>query len=429
MERNTPIRILGAAALVLIGALPADAQFGRLGDRIRDRVERKVEDKAVNEAEKAVSCALGDTACVEKAKAEGKPVVIQEGPAATPAPAANTVPAANATNAGNAANATAANGTSTEKPGEGAWVNYDFIPGTRPLFVEDFSSDTVGDFPKRLEFGDGNMEVAEWRGARYLRVTTWPGTFAIVLPETLPDRFTIEFDATPGYRNNWMIFRFAEKAADDVRFRTLAGKGHGGVFGERHQQQGSTTGRIEDGAVYRGRIMADGRYVKVYMNDTRIANIPNAELGRSNKIEIEIPGAADAPTFISNLRVMAGGRKLYDALAESGRVATQGIYFDTGSDRMRPESTATLKEIGTMLQEHPELSLTIEGHTDNTGAAQANQDLSQRRAAAVAAFLSSAYKVDPSRLSPVGLGDTKPAGANTTPEGRQQNRRVELVKK
>jgi len=76
-----------------------------------------------------------------------------------------------------------------------------------------------------------------------------------------------------------------------------------------------------------------------------------------------------------------------------------------------------------------DLSLTIEGHTDNTGNAQANKELSQRRAAAVAAFLTSTYQIDGSRLSPVGMGDTKPAAANTTPEGRQQNRRVELVKK
>jgi OmpA-OmpF porin, OOP family len=51
------------------------------------------------------------------------------------------------------------------------------------------------------------------------------------------------------------------------------------------------------------------------------------------------------------------------SLAAKGRVATQGIYFDTGSDRIRPESTPTLKEIGAMLKDHPELKLTIEGQT------------------------------------------------------------------
>ena len=312
--------------------------------------------------------------------------------------------------------------------GEGVWVNYDFTPGTRPLFVEDFAADTVGDFARRLQFKEGNMEVAEWKGQRLLRVTSWPGSFEIALPETLPDRFTIEFDTTPGYNSNWTILRFADGAADDVRFRRYDGKGQGGVFGANHQQQGSTSAEIEEGQIYRARIMADGKYVKVYINDTRVANIPNAELGRSKKISIEIPGHADAPAYIGNIRIMAGGRKLYDELTASGRVATQGIYFDTGSDTIRPESSPTLKEIAQMLMDHPELKLTIEGHTDNVGDAAANQTLSEKRAEAVRNALVATYKVDAGRLTTRGLGATKPVAPNTTPEGRQTNRRVELVK-
>jgi outer membrane protein OmpA-like peptidoglycan-associated protein len=119
---------------------------------------------------------------------------------------------------------------------------------------------------------------------------------------------------------------------------------------------------------------------------------------------------------------------LYDALAETGRVATQGIYFDTGSDRIRPESSGTLKEIGAMLKEHPDLKLTIEGHTDNVGSAPANQTLSEKRAAAVRQFLIETYQVEGGRLQAKGLGSANPATSNDTPEGRQQNRRVELVK-
>ena len=318
----------------------------------------------------------------------------------------------------------------SQKPGEGVWVNYDFKPGDRPLFVEDFTKEEVGNFPRRLELKDGNMEVAEWKGGRYLRITSWPGTFAIKLPEELPERFTLEFDATPGYSSNWLIIKFDEKASQDVRFRLYEGKGNAGVFGDTHQARGMTPGPVAlDGGLYRGRIMADGAYVKVYINDTRVGNVPNAAIGRSKTITFEVPGHDSEPVFMTNISVMAGCKKLYDALSESGRVATQGIYFDSGSDKIRPESTPTLKEIGTMLKEHADLKLTIEGHTDNVGNAQGNQDLSNRRAAAVKAFLVSAYGIDASRLESTGLGDTKPLAANTTAEGRQQNRRVELVKR
>ena len=81
-----------------------------------------------------------------------------------------------------------------------------------------------------------------------------------------------------------------------------------------------------------------------------------------------------------------------------------------------------------MLTEHPELKLTIEGHTDNVGAAAANQTLSEKRAAAVKQVLSGQFAVDAGRLESKGLGASAPAGSNDTPEGRQSNRRVELVK-
>lgn len=81
-----------------------------------------------------------------------------------------------------------------------------------------------------------------------------------------------------------------------------------------------------------------------------------------------------------------------------------------------------------MLKEHGDLTLTIEGHTDNVGTEQANKELSNRRAAAVKAFLVSTYGVDGGRLQSVGVGAAKPVAPNTTAEGRQQNRRVELVK-
>lgn len=400
-------RVLIGASVIVALASPLPAHGQGWGDmlkrKVKERIDRRANeaaDKTIDKAEGTVRCAAGDDACAAKARADGKQVTVE----------------------GNAS------ATTPARFGEGAWVNYDFKPGERPIFTEDFSRDEVGDFPRRLELIDGNMEVAETKSGRFLRVTSWPGRFAIMLPSVLPERFTMEFDASPGYNNNPIIFRFADKAADEVRFRTYGPKGQGGVFGAKHQSLGQTKGPIGDGEIFRGRVMADGRYVKVYMNDTRVANIPNAELGRSNKITVEIPGKEDVPAFIGNISIMAGGKKLYDALAEKGRVATQGIYFDTGSDHIRPESAPTLKEIGEMLSQHPDLKLTIEGHTDNTGSAASNQTLSEKRAASVRAYLVSNFSVDAGRLQAKGYGASKPAAPNDTPEGRQTNRRVELVR-
>ena len=165
------------------------------------------------------------------------------------------------------------------------------------------------------------------------------------------------------------------------------------------------------------------------MNENRVANVPNANLGRADRIWWKLNGwDRENPRMIANLRVMAGGSDLYETIAAEGRVATQGIYFATGSDRIRPESTPTLKEIAGMLAAHPDLALLIEGHTDDTGAAAANQSLSERRAAAVKAALVELHGIAGARLTTAGFGSTKPAAPNTTAEGRQANRRVELVR-
>lgn len=82
-----------------------------------------------------------------------------------------------------------------------------------------------------------------------------------------------------------------------------------------------------------------------------------------------------------------------------------------------------------MLQQHADLRITIEGHTDNTGDDAHNQQLSEMRAAAVRAFLIEHYGIDAGRLEAAGFGESRPVASNDTPEGRQGNRRVELVKK
>ena len=81
-----------------------------------------------------------------------------------------------------------------------------------------------------------------------------------------------------------------------------------------------------------------------------------------------------------------------------------------------------------MLQAHPELKLSVEGHTDNVGNAAENLKLSEARAVAVTMSLGKDYGIEATRLIAKGLGSGKPASPNTTAEGRQNNRRVELVK-
>jgi outer membrane protein OmpA-like peptidoglycan-associated protein len=112
----------------------------------------------------------------------------------------------------------------------------------------------------------------------------------------------------------------------------------------------------------------------------------------------------------------------------SGRYVTHGILFDTDSDRLKPESAPAIQTIARGLEANPNLKLLIEGHTDAVGNADHNLDLSKRRAAAVKDVLVAQFNIDAARLTTDGLGASKPIASNDTPQGRSQNRRVELVK-
>jgi hypothetical protein len=110
-----------------------------------------------------------------------------------------------------------------------------------------------------------------------------------------------------------------------------------------------------------------------------------------------------------------------------GRVALY-ISFDTDKATLRPDAQPTIEEINKLLSADPALKLSIEGHTDNTGAPAHNQQLSTARARSVLGALVG-LGVDPSRLQSKGFGQDKPLADNATEDGRAKNRRVELVKR
>ena len=103
----------------------------------------------------------------------------------------------------------------------------------------------------------------------------------------------------------------------------------------------------------------------------------------------------------------------------------EGILFDTDSAAIRASLQADLRALARNVQRYPDSTIDVVGHTDNTGSAGYNQDLSARRATAVAGVLLE-QGVAPSRVRSFGRGESEPVDTNLTPEGRQQNRRVEI---
>lgn len=102
------------------------------------------------------------------------------------------------------------------------------------------------------------------------------------------------------------------------------------------------------------------------------------------------------------------------------------ILFDTGESTRRPRATVALGELAALIRDHPDLPIEIEGHTDSVGTRANNARLSQERAEAVKRWLAANGSVPESRMTTRGFGPTRPVAPNTTAEGRQQNRRVEV---
>lgn len=104
----------------------------------------------------------------------------------------------------------------------------------------------------------------------------------------------------------------------------------------------------------------------------------------------------------------------------------EGILFAIDSAVVQPSLRSDLGALARNLQQYPDTTVNVIGHTDNTGSAAYNQDLSGRRAQAVSSILLQ-NGVSPSRIRSFGRGEDQPVATNLTAEGRQQNRRVEVI--
>lgn len=104
----------------------------------------------------------------------------------------------------------------------------------------------------------------------------------------------------------------------------------------------------------------------------------------------------------------------------------QDILFDTNSAALRADLQSDIRALGRNLNQYPDTTVQVIGHTDSEGSAAFNQDLSERRARSVAGVLLE-QGVSGGRIVPIGRGEAQPVASNNSAEGRRQNRRVEIV--
>lgn len=389
---------LFCSSMLLLAAAPPIAQAG-LADKFKKKAEKVAEDKT----DEAIDAATGKPAEKTTDKSTTKPA----GETTTPAPA------------GTSTSSTKMSAVSTK---------FDFVPGDRVIFADDFTQDELGEFPARWGMKIGTFEVVEMGGERWLRNMSDDGTVYMKLPAgPLPENWTLEFDFFGEEPLHWAMQVEGLNANGNTTWNIGYPEGQNLVF--RSGDLYSTT-TLEGGSVAgRHHVMLLGRgpALKVYMDRQRLANVPDVTMAAGPTVQFDIRLWAQTHPMITNVRFAEGPKPAKDLLA-TGKFVTHGIRFATGSDVVQPESAPILRQVAAWLEANPAARLSITGHTDNVGKADANLDLSKRRAAAVAKVLSGEFAIAADRLTTDGKGDTSAMADNTTAEGRAMNRRVEFAK-
>ncbi|MGI9625529.1 MAG: OmpA family protein [Longimicrobiales bacterium] len=141
-----------------------------------------------------------------------------------------------------------------------------------------------------------------------------------------------------------------------------------------------------------------------------------------------VPNQLDeCPRTPAGSAVNAQGCSEAELSIEAGRLILHNVYFNFNRSTLRPESEAALNEAAEILLARPDFQVEVQGHTDGIGTDAFNQRLSEARANAILDHLMENFPDLAGRITAVGYGEQQPLATNGTPEGRQENRRVEFV--
>ena len=312
------------------------------------------------------------------------------------------------------------------------WAKYDFVPGDKIIFEDNLLGEENGEFPSRWDFRSGNVEVAEFGGENVIMFRDGAPEIIPYMKtpgkDYLPDVFTIEFDLYVG-NDNFVCYLFDrknQKSGSPTGYTGIAIRYYKMEIGRAVSELPEKDKLAKRRWVHVAIAYTNGK-LKAYMDETRLINLPRLDFDPRG-ISLYIYHARnDNLYYVKNVRIAEGGVKYYDRFLQDGKIVSNAIRFDVGKATLLPESMGAVNEIYGLLEEHPEIKFSIEGHTDSDGDFDTNQKLSEDRAKTVMDQLIS-MGIDENRLSFRGFGETTPVDTNNTPEGKASNRRVEFVK-
>ncbi len=334
------------------------------------------------------------------------------------------------------------------------WNKFDFVSGDEIMFEDDQANEQLGEFPSQWDVLGGSAEIVSIGGVKCFELQNQGELIPLMKEKNyLPEKFTIEFDfffrdskvnTDANYgggqvngsffielydANNERVFqgRIAPQTEEwhdsyDVYKRGMDYEWY--VNGERRDGESQEV-ELTTEDWHRISISFNQRAMKLYLDQTRLFNIPNMTAPASFRLRAYTD--AEKLYFFKNVRIAKGAVPLYDRMMSEGKFITYGITFDVGKSTIKPESMGEINRIVQLMNENPDLKFSVEGHTDSTGNAASNQTLSEARSKAIVDKLVE-MGIAQDRLTASGKGQNNPIADNGTDEGRAKNRRVEFVK-
>lgn len=428
---------------------------------LEQRVKDKVKQRAEQRTDQAIDKALDKTeeGAKKAAKGEKKNKKEKDNEANTETNDSNN----NTESEGN--NEGSSNKTSTSAPTKKSlqtYGKYDFIPGEKIIAQEGFENVAIGDYPVDWNTNSG-AEIVNVDGetGKWLLMNN-PGVFMPEFITDLPENFTLEFDLICNeefsyYSTSFGVW-FASMANPDkeftvygdygtkpnavhlalhptletnvkgmVRFNNYDGEGNEIIANELPTTQFISASKNKvHVSVWRQK-----NRIRVYLNEEKMLDLPRAFASsvKYNRVTFSRNTGSEGDCYLlGNIRFAVGAPDTRSKLITEGKLTTRGILFDSGSDKIKPESYGTLKDIAQVLNENMDVRVMIIGHTDSDGDDAKNLELSKKRAAAVKEALTKDFNVEASRMETDGKGESQPSDKNDTPAGKANNRRVEFVK-
>jgi OmpA-OmpF porin, OOP family len=399
-----------------------DKVVNKAGDKVDKAIDDLLDGKLFKKKKKKPTeeeAAAAKKKNSETAESTDTPAEVAEKPTTTPAP-------------------TAASG------------KFDFVPGDKQLFFDNFDRLAVGDFPAEINTNaSGEIVTLNNKPGKWLRMSK-NGAFVPDYTQKLPDNCTIEFEVgiNGDPSNNYSGFGLNfSTLADELIKDMFFSKGTSILYLHPGASEASiailpTNGTeinnsvampqwsVKNGTTFvKLSLWRQKGRLRLYLNEEKLLDVPRFfSENTTYSFAFFRSFFNECDVYLTNFRYAVAGADTRNKLLTEGKFTTNEILFDTNSDKIKPESNNIISEIGKLLTENAGVNIKIIGHTDNDGDAAANMVLSKKRAEAVKMRLAYGFGIEETRIQTDGKGASMPLNANKTAEEKAINRRVEFIK-